>query len=71
MVQTMMVSMNGPSMATKPWRAISLSLAAVWAMGADPSPDSLLNTPRATPFWMVHLSTKPKNPAPAAKGVNA
>ena len=64
MEQTTMVSMKGPSMATAPSRIISLVRAAAWAMGADPSPASLLNTPRATPFWMVRPESTADHAAP-------
>ena len=49
MEQTRIVSMNGPSMATKPSRTGSVVLAAPWARASVPSPASFENTARLIP----------------------
>ncbi len=52
-VQTMMVSRKVPVMATRACRPGWSVLAAAAAMGADPSPDSLEKSPRATPILIT------------------
>ena len=49
----------------------SLVFAAAAAMGADPRPDSLEKTPRATPFWIAILTVAPAKPPMAAVPVKA
>lgn len=49
MVQMIMVSMKVPVMETSPCSTHESVLAAAAAMGAEPNPDSLEKTPRATP----------------------
>jgi hypothetical protein len=53
MVQTTMVSMNGPSMAINPCLTLCSVFAVVYAMGALPRPASLEKTPLAIPNRMV------------------
>ena len=49
-LQIIMVSMKVPVIEIKPCSTGSSVFAAAAAIGADPSPDSLEKTPRATPF---------------------
>ena len=66
-VQTTRVSMKVPVMETSAWRTGESVLAAAAAIGAEPSPASLENTPRATPMRM----TVPMAPPATASPVNA
>ena len=52
-VHTASVSMNVPSIAMTPWRTGLLVCAAVWAIVAEPSPDSFQKTSRAIPMRMA------------------
>ena len=70
-VHTTRVSMNVPSIAMMPCRTGLLVCAAAWAMAAEPSPDSLENTPRATPNRIAAATAAPANPPVAAAGVKA
>ena len=49
MAQTTTVSQNVPVELTRAWRTGFLVMAAAATIGALPSPDSLENSPRATP----------------------
>ena len=71
MVQTRMVSINVPNIATMPCRTGLFVLAAAWAIAAEPKPDSLENTPRATPNRMAAATAAPAKPPVAATGVKA
>ncbi len=71
MVQMIRVSMNGPSMATTPSRIGSSVLAAAWAMGAEPWPDSLENSPRLMPQVSMNTKVPPANPPIWAAGSKA
>ena len=71
MVQMMMVSMKVPVMETRPCSAGHLVLAAAATIGALPRPDSLENTPRATPFRMANRTLAPRKPPTAAVGWKA
>ena len=51
-VQMMMVSTKTSKMPHRPCSTGSLVLEAAWAMGAEPRPASLENTPRAKP-WRI------------------
>ena len=53
MVQMMMVSTNTSNTPHMPCSTGSLVLEAAWAMGAEPKPASLENTPRAKPWRMA------------------
>ena len=70
-VQMTRVSMNGPSMATMPSRTGSSVLAAAWAMGAEPWPDSLENSPRFTPQVSMKMKPPPAKPPTCAAGWKA
>ena len=63
--------MKVPSMAMTPCRTGLLVCAAAWAMAADPRPDSLENTPRATPKRTAAATAAPAKPPAAAAGVKA
>jgi amino acid carrier protein len=63
---TTMVSINGPTIATIPSRTGSSVLAAEWAIDADPTPPSLLNTARLIP-----VTGTPTNPPYKAAGAKA
>ena len=65
------VSMNVWVMDTSAWVTGCLVWAAAAAIGALPRPDSLENTPRATPMRMPIITLAPKNPPEAAVGVKA
>ena len=69
-VQITMVSIKVPVMHTSPWRTGSLVLAAAAAMGAEPSPASLLKIPRAMPFCMA-IKIDPTTPPVTAAGLKA
>ncbi|MNG04105.1 hypothetical protein D3C84_872160 [compost metagenome] len=71
MVQMMMVSMKVPVMETSPCSTQESVLAAAAAMGAEPSPDSLEKTPRATPDWIASMMPAPTKPPVAAWPVKA
>ena len=58
---TMMVSIKVPSIATNPCETGPFDLAAAWAIGADPRPASLENTPRATPNRIAAQTAAPAN----------
>ena len=45
--------------------------APAWAMGAEPSPASLVKTPLATPKWTAWRTVYPAAPPAAAWGVKA
>ena len=70
-VQMMMVSMNVPVMEIRPCSAGHFVFAAAATIGAEPKPDSLENTPRATPLRIAIMTVAPKKPPAAAVGVNA
>ena len=61
----------GPIMATTPSRTGSSVLAAAWAMGAEPWPDSLLNRPRLTPQVSMKMNVPPAKPPICAAGLKA
>ena len=61
-LQTMIVSMKVPSMATRPWLTGPLVLAAACAIGAEPRPASFENTPRATPKRIAAQTAAPAKP---------
>ena len=67
----MMVSIKVPVMETRPCSAAHLVLAAAATIGAEPKPDSLENTPRATPLRIASMTVAPKKPPWAAVGVKA
>ena len=71
MVHTTIVSIKVWVMDTRAWVTGCLVWAAAAAIGALPSPDSLENTPRATPMRMPIITLAPKNPPEAAVGVKA
>ena len=66
MVQTTIVSMNGSSRDTTPSSTGFLTLAAEWAIAAEPIPASFENTARLTPMIKT-----PRNPPKAASGEKA
>src|SRR5690625_2828734 len=68
---TMIVSMKVCVIDTRPWRTGCEVCAAAAAIGAEPSPDSFENIPRAKPYWMTMTKTAPVNPPAAAEPVNA
>ena len=70
-VQTIIVSMNVPVMLTNACLTGSFVLAAAATIGADPSPASLENRPRATPKRMAAASVAPTKPPVAAWPLNA
>ena len=61
-VQTILVSMNGPIMATNPSRTGSLVLAAPCAIGAVPIPASFENAARFMPVTKTLLKATPAAP---------
>ena len=65
------VSMNVPVMEIRPCSAGHFVFAAAATIGAEPRPDSLENTPLATPLRMAIMTVAPKNPPAAAVGVKA
>ncbi len=65
------VSMNGSTSATTPSETGSSVLAAAWAIGAEPWPASLENSPRFTPHIMVTRNAPTPVPAMPAVGLNA
>ena len=69
--QTMMVSMKVCVMETSACVTGCSVCAAAAAMPPVPSPDSLLNTPRATPMRTAIISVAPANPPMAADGRKA
>ena len=70
-LQIIIVSIKVPVIEINPCSTGSLVFAAAAAIGADPRPDSLEKTPRATPFWMAILTVAPANPPMAAVPVKA
>ena len=58
-------------MEIKPCSTGSFVLAAAAAIGAEPRPDSLEKTPRATPFWIAIRMLAPAKPPIAAAGLKA
>ena len=58
-------------MEISPCSAGHFVFAAAATIGADPRPDSLENTPLATPLRMAIMTVAPKNPPAAAVGVKA
>ncbi len=66
MVQTTMVSIKGSSKATTPSSTGWETLAAEWAMAAEPIPASLEKTARFTPIIRI-----PRNPPSPASKENA
>ena len=64
MVQTISVSIIGPSIATKPSRIGSLVLAAPWAIASVPMPASFEKAARRTPVEITAPSTPPATAAP-------
>jgi AGCS family alanine or glycine:cation symporter len=71
MVQMMMVSKKVPVMQTRPCSTQESVFAAAAAIGAEPKPDSLENTPRATPACSASIIVAPAKPPVAAVVVNA
>ncbi len=71
MVQITIVSMNGSTSATTPSETGSSVLAAACAIGAEPWPASLENSPRFTPHIMVSRKTPTPVPATPAVGLKA
>ena len=65
------VSQNVPVEETKAWRTGFFVRAAAATIGAEPSPDSLLNRPRAMPYRAAMMTEAPAKPPPAASGENA
>ena len=63
--------MKVPSMAMIPCRTGLFVCAAACAMAAEPSPDSLEKTPRATPNRIAAATAAPAKPPVAAAGVKA
>ena len=70
-VQMTSVSRNGSSSDTIPSDTGSSARAAAWAMGAEPCPASLENSPRATPRLKAYANVAPRKPPLAAEPVNA
>ena len=71
MEQMMIVSMKVPVIEIRPCSAGHFVLAAAAAIGAEPRPDSLEKTPRATPFCMAIMTVEPAKPPAAAAPVKA
>lgn len=71
MVQMMMVSKKVPVMQTNPCSTHESVLAAAAAIGAEPRPDSLEKTPRATPACSASMMVAPAKPPVAAVVLNA
>ena len=65
------VSMNGSTRPTTPSETGSSVFAAAWAIGAEPCPASLENSPRLTPQFRVTSKAPIPVPATPADGVNA
>ena len=61
-VQMMIVSIKVPVIEIKPCSAAHLVLAAAATIGAEPKPDSLENTPRATPLRIASITVAPRKP---------
>ena len=70
-VQIIMVSKKVPVIEISPCFTQESVFAAAAAIGALPKPDSLENTPRATPLWIASITVAPKKPPVAAVGVKA
>ena len=70
-VQIMMVSIKVPVIEIRPCSAGHFVLAAAATIGAEPRPDSLENTPRATPFLIAIMTVAPRKPPVAAVVVKA
>ena len=70
-VQMIMVSIKVPVIETSPCSADHFVFAAAATMGAEPRPDSLENTPRATPLRIANITVAPAKPPTAAVGVKA
>ena len=71
MAQITTVSQNVPLDDTSACRTGLRVCAAAATMGAEPSPLSLLNRPRAIPMRAAIITVLPTNPPPAASGLNA
>ena len=71
MAQTTTVSQKVPVEETRAWRTGLRVWAAAAAMGAEPRPDSLENSPRAIPKRQAVMMVEPTNPPPAAWGEKA
>ncbi len=69
--QTMMVSMNVPSIPIMPERTELVVVPAAWAIPAVPRPASLEKIPRATPKRIAAITAAPAKPPVAAIGVKA
>ena len=67
----MIVSMKVPVIEIKPCSTGSSVLAAAAAIGAEPRPDSLENTPRAIPSRIATMTVAPAKPPTAALPVKA
>ncbi len=65
-LQIMIVSMKVPVIEIKPCSAGQCVFAAAAAIGAEPRPDSLENTPRAIPFFIAIMIVEPAKPPTAA-----
>ena len=61
-VQMIIVSIKVPVIEIKPCSAAHLVLAAAATIGAEPKPDSLENTPRATPLRIASITVAPRKP---------
>ena len=70
-VQIINVSIKVPVIEIKSCSTGSFVLAAAAAIGAEPRPDSLEKTPRATPFWIAIRMLAPAKPPTAATGLKA
>ena len=66
-VHTTSVEKQVSNIPQKPARRAVVSPAAAWAMAEDPTPASLVKTPRATPY----RKAAPAAPPQAARGVRA
>src|SRR5574344_426589 len=71
MAQITTVSQNVPEDDTRACRTGLRVCAAAATMGAEPSPDSFENNPRAMPYLAANITDEPTNPPPAASGENA
>ncbi len=71
MVQITVVSANTSKMPNRPCCTGPLVSAAAWAIGAEPKPASLENTPRATPLVMALVMVMPTAPPTTAEGLKA
>ena len=70
-MQIISVSIKVPSIAIVPCLTGLLVSAAAWAMGAEPSPDSLEKIPRETPMRSANITVAPAKPPVAAVPLNA